>query len=210
AVKRWPFWPEICRRITATGRDVIIVGTHDDRSEENWEDEFVSRFHMELPELAALLDVSSLYLGNDSGVGHVASAVGLPGLMLYGPSNPVKNAPNSSVMRTLVAPGEQGEERDVKAARPVPIERLTVEQVWREVEQLLQNPQRDPERALPQRVQDSPEARWEHYVRMTQAQPETTGIEERGQSPAGTVPKVSVVIPSYNRADNLERAVKSA
>ncbi|MCZ7608087.1 MAG: glycosyltransferase [Planctomycetota bacterium] len=210
AVKRWPFWPEICRRIADTGRDVIIVGTHDDRSEENWEDEFVSRFHMELPELAALLDVSSLYLGNDSGVGHVAAAVGLPGLMLYGPSNPVKNAPNSSVMRTLVAPGEQGEERDVKAARPVPIERLTVDQVWSEVEKLLANPQREPERELPQRVQDSPEARWEHYVHMTQAQPEVPGVEERGQSPAGTVPKVSVVIPSYNRADNLERAVKSA
>src|SRR5690606_21074259 len=137
AVKRWPFWPEICRRITATGRDVIIVGTHDDRSEENWEDEFVSRFHMELPELAALLDVSSLYLGNDSGVGHVASAVGLPGLMLYGPSNPVKNAPNSSVMRTLVAPGEQGEELDVKAARPGPIERFKGVLVCSDAEHLL-------------------------------------------------------------------------
>lgn len=209
AAKRWPHWPEICRRVVAAGRDVIVVGTHDDRSLENWEDEFTSLFHMELPELAALLDASGLYLGNDSGVGHLAAAAGLPGLMLYGPSNPVKNAPNSAVMRTLVAPAEEGEGRDVNHDRPVPIERLTVDQVWAEVEKLLEAPQRDPERELPVRAEDSVEKRWEHYVAMTQAQPEAEGIEETSNLPAGFAPRVSVVIPSFNRADNLERAVKS-
>ncbi|MCA8913227.1 MAG: glycosyltransferase [Planctomycetes bacterium] len=209
-IKRWPHWPELCRRIADTGRDVIIVGTHEDRSESNWEDEFNAQFHMELPELAALLNVSSAYLGNDSGVGHLAAAVGLPGLMLYGPSNPVKNAPNSKVMRVLAAPAEEGEGRDVNHERPVPIERLTLDEVWGEVEKLLEDPQRDPERELPRRVVDSVEKRWEHYVAMTQAQPEPEGIEEAANLPQGFAPKVSVVIPSYNRADNLERAVKSA
>ena len=114
-IKRWPHWPELCRRIADTGRDVIIVGTHEDRSESNWEDEFNAQFHMELPELAALLNVSSAYLGNDSGVGHLAAAVGLPGLMLYGPSNPVKNAPNSKVMRVLAAPAEERHDRRRRA-----------------------------------------------------------------------------------------------
>ena len=208
AIKRWPHWREICQRLTDAGRDVIIVGTHDDRSEENWEDEFTSRFHQELPETMAFLGESAFYLGNDSGVGHMAAAAGLPGLMLYGPSNPIKNAPNSAVMRTLVAPAEEGEERDVNAARPVPIDRLTVDQVWAEIEKVLQSPDRDPDRNLPERATDSVETRWQSYVEMTRTQAEAAGIEERGSAPAA-VPKVSVVIPSFNRAENLQRAVKS-
>ncbi|MBZ0137292.1 MAG: glycosyltransferase [Planctomycetes bacterium] len=206
--RRWSHWAEVCRRIAATGRDVIVVGTHDDRSEDNWEDEFTARFHMDLPELTALLGTAAFHFGNDSGVGHLAAAMGLPGLVLFGPSNPVKSAPNSIVMRTLVAPAEEGEGRDVNHARPVPIGRLSVEQVWAEVAKVLEDPRRDPERELPPRVEDSVEKRWDYYVAMTRAQTEVDGIDETGAAP--DVPKVSVVIPTYNRADNVERAVKSA
>ncbi|MCL4731727.1 MAG: hypothetical protein KJ044_14995, partial [Planctomycetes bacterium] len=104
AVKRWPHWREICNRLRAQGRHVVVVGTNADRAADGWEDAFDARFGMTLPELTAALKHAGAYLGNDSGVGHLACAAGLPGLMLYGPSNPVKNAPNSSVMRTLVAP----------------------------------------------------------------------------------------------------------
>jgi glycosyltransferase involved in cell wall biosynthesis len=45
---------------------------------------------------------------------------------------------------------------------------------------------------------------------MTQAQPEPEGIEERASLPRDFTPRVSVVIPTYNRADNVERAAKSA
>ena len=210
AVKRWGHWRELCQRIADTGRDVIVTGTHDDRSEENWEDDFVSRFHMELPETAALIGESKFYLGNDSGVGHLAAAMGLPGLMLYGPSNPIKNAPNSKVMRTLIAPAQEGESRDVNAAKPVPIDRLTLDEVWAEVEKLLENPQRDPDRELPPRVEDSVEKRWESYVAMTQAQPDPEDVTEVANMPSGFTPSVSVVIPTHNRAQNAERAVKSA
>jgi GT2 family glycosyltransferase len=183
-------------RLKAAGHDVIVVGTHHDRSEENWEDDFVSRFHSSLPELAALIDHSKLHIGNDSGVGHLAAAVGVPGLMLYGPSDPIKNAPNSCVMQMLVAG-----DRDIAS--------ITVDEVWNRVQQLLQDPQRDPERELPERATDSVEARWQHYVTMTQAQP-IPETQMRGQSPAGGVPKVSVIIPTYNRGENAVRAMKSA
>ncbi|MCB9896347.1 MAG: glycosyltransferase [Planctomycetes bacterium] len=209
AIKRWPHWPELCRRIVESGRKVIVVGTHADRSEENWEDEFVSRFHMELPELTALLETARFYFGNDSGVGHLAASVGLPGLMLYGPSNPIKNAPNSRVMHALVAPAEEGEGRDVNDPRPVPIERLSLEHVWTEVQEALQHPERDPVRVTAERLTDSVEERWQHYVGMTRAQVEPT-VEETANMPRGFSPRVSVVIPTYNRAHNVMRAVQSA
>jgi glycosyltransferase involved in cell wall biosynthesis len=164
---------------------------------------------MDLPELGALIDHSAFYLGNDSGVGHLACAVGVPGLMLYGPSNPVKNAPNSGVMRTLVAPANEGEVRDVNAARPVPIDRLTVDQVWEEIQKLLESPSRDPERELPARVSDSVEGRWQAYVAMTNRQA-AAPVEEVANMPRNFTPKVSVVIPTYNRAENVMRAVNSA
>jgi len=208
-VKRWPHWREICTRLKASGRDVIVVGTHPDRSTENWEDEFVSRFHLNLNELAALIDHSAFYLGNDSGVGHLAAAVGVPGLMLYGPSNPVKNRPNSTVMRMLVAESAEGEERDVNAGKPVPIERLGIEQVWAEIQKLLASPAREPERELPPRVKDSVEGRWQAYVGMTHAQV-AAPVEEVANMPGDFRPKVSVVIPTYNRAESVMRAVDSA
>jgi ADP-heptose:LPS heptosyltransferase len=39
-----------------------------------------------LPDLAALLGRAGLYLGNDSGVSHLAGAVGVPGVVLFGPT----------------------------------------------------------------------------------------------------------------------------
>ena len=208
-IKRWPHWHEICTKLKAAGHNVIVVGTHPDRSPENWEDEFYARFHLDLNELAALIEHSAFYLGNDSGVGHVASAVGTPGLMLYGPSNPVKNRPNSTVMRMLVAEGHEDEERDVNATKPVPIERLTVDQVWAEIQKLLTDSARDPERALPARVTDTVENRWQAYVAMTEAQA-AAPAEETANLPRDFAPTVSVVIPTFNRAENVMRAVNSA
>jgi hypothetical protein len=41
-----------------------------------------------LPDLAALLAGAALYLGNDSGVSHLAGAVGAAGVVLFGPTEP--------------------------------------------------------------------------------------------------------------------------
>jgi heptosyltransferase I len=46
-----------------------------------------------LVELAALLAVSRLYIGSDTGPMHLASLVGTPVVQLLGPTDPVENAP---------------------------------------------------------------------------------------------------------------------
>jgi len=46
-----------------------------------------------LPELRALLDRASLYIGGDSGPLHVAATTGVPIVGLYGPTLPIRSAP---------------------------------------------------------------------------------------------------------------------
>lgn len=46
-----------------------------------------------LGELGALCEVADLYIGNDAGPTHIATAVGCPTLAIYGPSNPAVSGP---------------------------------------------------------------------------------------------------------------------
>lgn len=56
-------------------------------------------------ELAALLSRSRLFLGGDSGPLHLACAVGCPVVALYGPTDPVVNAPWGVPSRSIAPPG---------------------------------------------------------------------------------------------------------
>ncbi|MCH7685097.1 MAG: glycosyltransferase family 9 protein [Planctomycetes bacterium] len=56
-------------------------------------------------ELASVLARSSLFIGNDSGPGHLAAAVGTPTLSLFGPTDPQRWCPVGPRCRVLRAPG---------------------------------------------------------------------------------------------------------
>jgi ADP-heptose:LPS heptosyltransferase len=45
--------------------------------------------------LAALLSHASLFIGNDSGISHLAAALGVPTLAIFGPTDPLCWAPRS-------------------------------------------------------------------------------------------------------------------
>jgi len=51
---------------------------------------------LDLAKLAALIRRCDLYLGNDSGVTHLASALGVATVALFGPTDPVKYGPFDS------------------------------------------------------------------------------------------------------------------
>ncbi len=51
--------------------------------------------------LAALLERAAVYLGNDSGPSHLAAAVGVPTVVLFGPSNPRTWAPRGRMVAVL-------------------------------------------------------------------------------------------------------------
>lgn len=73
----------------------------------------------DLYELACWLAGASLYIGNDSGVTHLAAAAGAPVLALFGPTDPRSWAPRGARVR-IVSTGQAGE----------PMERIAVDEVW--------------------------------------------------------------------------------
>ncbi len=60
--------------------------------------------HRPLPELAAVLQNCALFIGHDSGISHLAAAVGVPSLLLFGPTDPAIWAPANPQVRVLRAP----------------------------------------------------------------------------------------------------------
>lgn len=60
--------------------------------------------HLPLDELATRFSTCRAFIGHDSGISHLAAAVGLPGLVLWGPSNENIWRPRSSRFRVLQSP----------------------------------------------------------------------------------------------------------
>lgn len=84
---------------------------------------------LSLPQVAALLRRSHLYVGNDSGVSHLAAVVGARGVVLFGPSDPAAWAPRGGQLRILRA------SRRCAACPPAAfcVHRLPVEEVLQRV-----------------------------------------------------------------------------
>ncbi len=100
--KRWHAagWRELGAWIAARGLRIVLTGGPDAA-----EREYVAAVARELPApldlagelslpmLGALLSRASLYVGPDTAATHMAAAVGVPTVALFGPSNPVKWGP---------------------------------------------------------------------------------------------------------------------
>lgn len=94
--KNWPIenWSQLVRRLlTHTEWNLLIVGGEADRDElehlsSTEESQRIQvEFSSPLDELASILTECEGFVGHDSGISHLASALGLPGLVLWGPSN---------------------------------------------------------------------------------------------------------------------------
>lgn len=62
-----------------------------------------------LAQTAAMLERCALFVGNDSGLMHLAAAAGTPTLGLFGPSRPSEYAPAGHCATWIAAPGPEGE-----------------------------------------------------------------------------------------------------
>jgi heptosyltransferase-3 len=69
-----------------------------------------------LPEAAAVLARAALFIGNDSGLMHLAAAAGAPTLGLFGPTPAGEYAPAGPRAAVAVAPGPRMEDLSVAAA----------------------------------------------------------------------------------------------
>src|ERR1051326_4020135 len=71
---------------------------------------------LSLPEVAAFLSRSSLFVGNDSGLMHIAAASGAPTLGLFGPTNAQEYAPSGKCTLALSSPNATMDRISVEAA----------------------------------------------------------------------------------------------
>lgn len=86
--KRWPFFPQLADRFD----DVVLIGTDDDLtrfdgSRMQFSDRvrsFVGR--LSLLGTAHMIANAGMVVANDSGLGHLAAAVGVPTILLFGPT----------------------------------------------------------------------------------------------------------------------------
>jgi len=149
--KRWPpaRFAEIAERLTAAyGAAIVIVGAGTDRAAAAAVIEaaavpvidLVGRLNLAVT--AALAVRSLLYIGNDTGMGHLACAAGARTMMIFGPSDPRRYAPYGPPERTahvwrpvaLPAAGvSAGAPRHFDWAR----DGVSVDEVWEAIRALL-------------------------------------------------------------------------
>lgn len=89
-----------------------------------------------LPELAALCAVARLFVGNDSGVSHLAAAVGAPTVTVFGPTNPLQYRPLGPDSQVCAPPASWRQPTGVDLRRShrgdpaCDVRRVTVDEVY--------------------------------------------------------------------------------
>jgi heptosyltransferase-1 len=82
-----------------------------------------------LPELAALLRHAQLFVGSDTGPLHLAAAVGVPCVGVYGPTDPAECGPFGPANRAVQTYLQTGSCRERRQAENLAMQAVTVEQV---------------------------------------------------------------------------------
>jgi len=104
-------WPRqrflaVSRRFTEAGTPVMFLGTErflqrEDNMPDNCHDWSGTT---SLLEAAVILEQGGMYLGLDSGLGHLAAAMGAATVVLYGPTRPEETGPMCGRRESVVAP----------------------------------------------------------------------------------------------------------
>jgi heptosyltransferase-3 len=93
----------------------------------------------DLNELARRLSTAPLYIGNDSGVTHLAAAMGCPTIALFGPTDPNVWAPSGPRVRIIWAGHREISRDDPSIAKDKagPMRMIGVEEVWHHCQNIL-------------------------------------------------------------------------
>ncbi|MDF1824678.1 MAG: glycosyltransferase family 9 protein [Verrucomicrobiales bacterium] len=114
--KNWPFeaWADLLSEIHSAKEGVEFVVTSGEAEYEQIDRfldllrerglPFAHLYGKSLTDLGATFGQLDFYLGNDSGISHLAGSTGIPGLLLFGPTDPEVWAPASSVMEVFRSP----------------------------------------------------------------------------------------------------------
>jgi len=96
--------------------------------------------NLALPHLAAVIKRCNLFIGNDSGITHLAAAVGVPTIAIFGPTNPVIWGPRGKMVKIIYKELQCNPCEEVERVNCVSKDcfiNITVEDVIGEVKQVL-------------------------------------------------------------------------
>ncbi len=112
AKKNWPVerWVELARATIAEGNRLVVFGGEADHEILSVIDRELAKGTVDfardlpLPMVASVLARAQRYFGHDTGVTHIAAAVGIPATVLFGPTDPSVWAPRGENVRVITAP----------------------------------------------------------------------------------------------------------
>jgi heptosyltransferase-2 len=110
--KNWPAenWQRLGDRIASGGARLLFIGGEADDNALDALSRALSTHapviarNLPLPTLAAVLARCAGYFGHDTGISHIAAAVGTPSTLLFGPTDPAVWAPLGAHVRIIRAP----------------------------------------------------------------------------------------------------------
>ncbi len=139
ATKRWPFssFLDLARRLSTRGELLIVEGP----AERGLGCELATavghraRVAAQLPLtlLAAVMSMSIAFVGNDSGIAHLAAGLQIPSVVLFGPTLPEHWAPLGGHVSVIRDPGNCracGQEPDANHSC---LQNISVDAVWQRV-----------------------------------------------------------------------------
>lgn len=116
--KNWPLerWSELIPQIQKAGVQVLLTaGEADEVIAGSLEERFstVVARHLPLRTLGAILSRATLYIGNDSGISHLAAASGCRCILLFGPTDPDIWAPQNPGVTVIRSPNSEMDAIDI-------------------------------------------------------------------------------------------------
>ncbi len=143
--RAWPSerYVRLIQRLTAWGQDVVVAWPRWSPPLPAMDRIHVLRPGASLPELAGAIRGARWFIGNDGGPAHLAAALGVPCVVIYGPGHPDRHRPVGTGQPVYAvhanwpcSPCRQKffrECRPVAPFRPACLDVLNVEFVWRQV-----------------------------------------------------------------------------
>jgi len=92
--KRWPYFPQLAEKFT----NVILVGSLQDKQDGFPDHVLDFQGLLPLTDTASLLKELKFFVTNDSGMMHLAHAMGTKTYAIFGPTSPGKNLPNGVIL----------------------------------------------------------------------------------------------------------------
>ena len=144
STKEWPAqrYGELAKRLHGAGLTPLVnIGPGERETKigdavEQASEGAAKRMACSISQLIALTRRASLFIGGDSGPMHLANALGVPTVAIFGPTDPARNGPYYNPSIVLRSPLSKTSYSHVDTP-DLGIQSITVEQVWEAAQKML-------------------------------------------------------------------------